>query len=93
MDFFLFSFVPNMFLASSLSSKGVPNSPHFNPICFAQSLPFLTYIGGPKEEAFHLSIESSILGSLHVSIFIFLKMYKANENTLDITKEKTKANN
>ncbi len=47
--------------------KGVPN-----PICFAQSPPFLTYIGGPKGEAlFHLPIESSILGSLHSFNFFF----------------------
>jgi len=32
----------------------------FKPICFAQSPPLLTFIGGPKGEAPHLSIESSI---------------------------------
>ncbi len=32
----------------------------FNPICFAQSPPLFSYIGGPKGEALHLSIESSI---------------------------------
>ncbi len=50
--------VPNMF-------PRFPIAPRFNPICFAQSPPILTYIGGPKGEALHLSIESSILGSLH----------------------------
>jgi hypothetical protein len=30
---------------------------------FAQSPPLVSYIGGAKEEAFHLSIESSIGGS------------------------------
>jgi hypothetical protein len=35
------------------------------PLCFAQSPPLLTYIGGPKGKALRLSIESSILGSLH----------------------------
>ncbi len=34
-------------------------APCFNPICFAQSPPLLTYIGGRKGEALHLSIESS----------------------------------
>jgi hypothetical protein len=45
--------------------RGFPLAPHFNPICFAQSPPLLTYIGAPKGEALHLSIESSILGTLH----------------------------
>jgi len=40
-------------------------APRFNPICFAQSPPFLTYIAGPKGQALHLYMESSILGSLH----------------------------
>jgi hypothetical protein len=44
------------------SPRVFPISPHFNPICFAQSL--LTYIGVPKGEALHLSIDFSILGSL-----------------------------
>ncbi len=38
-----------------------PIAPHFNPICFAQSPPLLTYITGPKGEALHLSIESFLL--------------------------------
>jgi hypothetical protein len=46
--------------------KGVPNS---TSLCFAQSPPLLTYIGGPKGEALHLSIESSILGASVVSTF------------------------
>ncbi len=47
------------------SPRVFPITPCFNPICFAQSPPLLTYIGGPKGEALHLTIESSILGSLH----------------------------
>jgi hypothetical protein len=39
---------------------------------FAQSPPLLTYTRGPKEEALQLSIESSILGSLH-SFNFFLR--------------------
>jgi len=31
-------------------------------ICFAQSPPLLSYIGGPTREALHLSIESSTFG-------------------------------
>ncbi len=34
-------------------------------MCFAQNPSLLTYTGGSKEEALHLYIESSILGSLH----------------------------
>jgi hypothetical protein len=44
------------------SPRVFPIAPRFNPICFAQSPPLLTYIGGPKPEALHLSMESSILG-------------------------------
>jgi len=66
---FHFSFVPNMFLLHSVQVPNMflrfPMAPRFNPICFAQSPPLLTYIGGPKGEALHLSIESSILGILH----------------------------
>jgi hypothetical protein len=36
-----------------------PIAPCFNPICFVQSPPLLTYISGRKGEALHLSIESS----------------------------------
>jgi hypothetical protein len=62
--------VPNGFSICSLcvSPRLFPIAPCFNPICFAQSPPLLTYIGGPKGEALHLSIESSIMGSLHSSI-------------------------
>jgi len=42
-----------------------PIAPCFNPICFAQSPPLLTYIGGPKGDTLYLSIESFILGSLY----------------------------
>jgi hypothetical protein len=47
--------------------------PRFNPICFAQSLPLLTYIHGQKGEALHLSTESSISRSLH-SFNLFLQL-------------------
>jgi hypothetical protein len=46
------------------SPRVFPIAPGFNPICLAQSPPLLTYIGGPKGETLHLSIESSILGEL-----------------------------
>jgi hypothetical protein len=66
--FFLFSLFPtcsfqvfNMFSRFSMCSPRVfPIAPLFDPICFAQSPPILTYIGGPKGEALHFSIESSI---------------------------------
>jgi len=58
------------------SPRVFPIAPHFNPICFAQSPPLLTYIGGLKGEALHLSKESSILGGLHR--FNFLLMGQSN---------------
>jgi hypothetical protein len=58
--------VLNMFPRFPMCSPRVFSiAPRFNPICFAQSPPLLTYIGGPKGEALRLYIESSILGSLH----------------------------
>ncbi len=61
--FFHFSFVPFKF--PMCSPRVFPIAPPFNPICFSQSPPLLTYIGGPKGEALHISIESFILGNLH----------------------------
>ncbi len=90
-DFFQFSFVPNMFPSSSqwvfimfptfpmCSSKMFPIARPLNPICFAQSPPLLTYICGPNGEPLHLSIKSSILGSLD-SFNLFLQW--ANQNGL-----------
>ncbi len=77
--FFIFHLFPvgshqvlNTFLGFPMCSPRVfPIAPHFNPISFAQSPPLLTYIGGPKGEALHLSVESSILGSLLVSTLFF----------------------
>jgi hypothetical protein len=46
-------------------------TPHFNPICFAQSPPFFTYIGWPNGEVIYLSIEFSILGRFHNFNFFF----------------------
>jgi len=60
------------------SPRMFPIAPHFNPICFAQSPPLVTYIGGAKGEAPHLSIESSILGRLHSFNFSFLVMGESN---------------
>jgi hypothetical protein len=51
------------------SPRVFPIAPRFNPICFAQSPPLLTYITGPKGEAIHHS-ESSILGSLNSFLFL-----------------------
>ncbi len=81
--FFHLSFVPNMFPMGFLGSLGSGRflmcSPRvfsittcFNPIHFAQSPPLFTYIGEPKGEALHLSIESSILGSFHSFNFFLL---------------------
>jgi hypothetical protein len=64
----IFSFT-NMFPIRSLGSPCVPqgcSQYHLAliPYLLPQSPPLLTYIGGPKGEALHLSMESSILGSL-----------------------------
>jgi hypothetical protein len=79
--FFPFSFVPNMFPSSSQWVPKIPNvfpiAPRFDPICFAQTPPLLTYIVGPKEEALHIFIESSILGSLH-KFNLFFAMSQSN---------------
>ncbi len=64
--------VPKMFPMFPMCFPRVfPIPSCFNPICFAQSRPLLTYIGGPKGETLHLFIESSILGSLHSFNFSF----------------------
>ncbi len=47
------------------SPRVFPIAPHFNPTCFAQSPPLLTYVGGPKGGGTPACKESSILGSLH----------------------------
>jgi hypothetical protein len=78
--------VPNLILRFPMCSPRVfPIAPRFNPLCFAQCPPFLTYIGGPKREALHLSIESFILGSLH-SFNLFFTM--GQSNCLIATKKK-----
>ncbi len=56
----------------------------FNLICFAQSPPLLTYIGGPKGEALHLSIESSIFVNLHSFNFFLSRPIKFNKKKLDL---------
>jgi hypothetical protein len=71
--FFSIVFVPNMFpirFPLMCSPRVVPIAPRFNPICFAQSPPLVMYVGGPKDEALHLSIEAFILGSLHSFNFV-----------------------
>jgi hypothetical protein len=52
-------------------------------------LPLLTYIGGPKGQAFHLSIESSILGSLQ-RFNIFFVMGQSNWLIAKTKKKKKK---
>ncbi len=48
----------NMFPKFPMCSPRVfPIAPRFDPICFAQSPPLLTYIGGPKGEELHISID------------------------------------
>jgi hypothetical protein len=77
--------VPTMFTRFSMcSSRVFPVAPCCNPICFAQSPPLLTYIGGPKEETLHLSIKSSILWSLHSFNFFFFFGRWANQHALGL---------
>jgi hypothetical protein len=92
--FFYFLLVPNMFASSShqvlnmffrlpiCSPRVFPIAPRFHPICFAQSLPLLTYIHGPKEEALHLSIKFS-----KVSTFFLrgpIKLARCKKKKLDL---------
>jgi len=77
-DFFSFFWgFPACSLQVPTGSQCVPNSTSFNPICFAQSPPLLTYIAGPKGKALHLSLESFIWWSLH-SFNIFFVMGQSN---------------
>jgi hypothetical protein len=50
------------------SPRVFPIAPHFNPTCFAQSPPLLTYVGGPKgEEALQLATNLLFWGASIVS--------------------------
>ncbi len=80
--FFSFFLCSNRF--AMCSPWVFPIAPCFNPICFAQSPPLLTYIGGPKGEALHLSIESSIFVSLHSFNFFLPGPIKFNKKKLDL---------
>jgi hypothetical protein len=69
--FFHFSFVPRLFRDCSLwlsirypmySPRVFPIAPRFDPICFAQSHPLLTYIDGPKGGGTLSSIECFYFG-------------------------------
>jgi hypothetical protein len=51
-----------------------------NPITFCPSPPLLTYIGGPKGEALHLSIESSIVGRASIDFFLKIFLWWVNQN-------------
>ncbi len=63
--------VPHMSPRFPMRSPRVfPIAPCFNAICFAQSPPLLTYIGGQNGEALHLSRKSLFLGSLHCFFFL-----------------------
>jgi hypothetical protein len=72
------------------STKGLSIAPRFNPIYFAQSPPLLTYLGGPKGEALHLSIKYCILGSLYSFNFYFFcngpikLVHSKNKKKLDL---------
>jgi hypothetical protein len=63
----------------------LPIAPRFNPICFAQSPPLLTYLCGTKGMAFHISIESSILESLNsFNIFFAIGINYAKKKTVGL---------
>jgi hypothetical protein len=57
------------------SPRVFPIAPRCNPIRFAQSPPLLTYIGGPKGEALHLSFG----GASVVSTIFFFFLRSANQ--------------
>ncbi len=95
-SFFLCSHkVPNgfpsrslMFLKFSMCSPRVfPIAPRFNPICFAQRPRLLTYLGGPKGEVLHFSIESSISGGVSI-ISNFFVMDQSKNNSFPKKKKK-----
>jgi hypothetical protein len=65
-----------------------PITPCFNPICFAQNPPLLTYIGGLKGEALHLSIESLIFVSLDSFNFFLSGPIKFNKKKVGLVKVK-----
>jgi len=84
-DFFSIFLFPTCSLEVAIRFPRVfPIAPRFNLICFAQSPPLLTYTGGPKGEALHFSIGSSILGSLHGFNFFFVM----DQSSWLITKKK-----
>ncbi len=70
--------VPNGFPSGSnmlprfpmCSLRVFPIAPRFNPICFDQSPPLLTYIAGPKREILHVPTESFSLRSIYGSNFL-----------------------
>ncbi len=66
-----FSFLWGVLMCSHVVPQWVfPIAPNFKPICFAQSPPLLTYIGGPNGRTLWFSnIESFNLGGLHTSNF------------------------
>ncbi len=85
--FFIFPLSPTCSIQVSIrfpmcSLKVFPIAPRFNPICFAQSPPLLTYIGGPKREALHLSIESfTFFFAIGQSSWLIAKKKKKNSST------------
>jgi len=54
------------------SLRVFPVAPGFHLLCFAQSHPLPHLYRWAKGDALHLSIESSILGSLHSFNFVFV---------------------
>ncbi len=86
--FFSFSLCSNRF--PMCSPWVFPIALCFNLICFAQSPPLLTYIGGPNGEALHLSIESSIFVNLHSFKFFLPRPIKFNKKKLDLWEVKVR---
>jgi hypothetical protein len=58
----------------------------------SKSSPF-TYIGGPKGEALHLSIESSIFGSLHSFNFFLPWANQIQQKKVGLVRGKGQAKN
>ncbi len=76
-----------------LCSNKFPIAPCFNPICFAQSPPLLTYIAGPKVEELHLSIEFSIFGRLRSFNFFLPWANQIKQKNVGLMRGKGQAKN
>ncbi len=90
-DLFEFSFVPNRF--PMCSPRVFPIAPCFNPLCFAQSPPFLTYICGPKGRHSIFPQDVLLWGASIVSTFLFVMGQSNSTKKVGLVRGKTQAKN